>query len=78
MGTEHKKSKGSKKKEATKKESSTKEGSRTNLEVDEKCQIIEYLKSHRHALFDQYSTKLTPSDQKEAWEEAVVFAKRYL
>ena len=53
------------------------EKSRLNLDVDEKCQIIEYLKSHRHALFDQFSTKLTPSNQHDAWKEAVLFAKRY-
>ena len=78
MGPEHKKPKDSKGSKKKKEKAAEKESSRTNLEVDEKCQVIEYLKSHRHALFDQYSTKLTPLDQKEAWEEAVVFAKRYL
>ena len=75
MGTEPKVPKDVKKKRA-KAKNAQKENSRTTLDIDEKCQIIEYLKSHRHSLFDQFSAKLTPSGQLDAWKEAVLFAKR--
>ena len=48
---------------------------RVTLSVDERVQIIEYLKDNKNSLFDQYSSILTPSKKFEAWENAVTFAK---
>ena len=57
------------------KKKATQERVRVTLSVEQRCQIIEYLKDHKNVLYDQYSSRLTPSIQKNAWESALTFAK---